>query len=333
MDIEGLTLNPFRRLRKEYGRAKTRRQLKGTVILMYHRVDDLPDYAYPIMVSPSNFAHHMAIIRKHYRPMRLLELADAIARRSLPDRGLVITFDDGYIDNFTQALPILEEYEIPATIFVSAGNIDTSKEFWWDELERIILKPIELPEKLEMNVRGQPYCWPTESFEERSQARKALHLLLKPLTFEEREMFLGELAQWAGQSREGRANHRSMASEELLWLSKSELIDIGGHTITHPQLSAQSYETQYHEVRDGVKRLEAITGKPVESFAYPYGTREDFNDDSLEIVRTCGFRAACTTVRGKVSLGNNTLFNLPRFSVDDWDREAFEYYLFQFFNT
>ena len=333
MDIKKLAMIRFRQLRKEYGKAKIRRKLKGVVILMYHRLNDLPDYAYPIVVKPYNFAQHMEVIRKHYRPMRLLDLTDAIARRSLPDRGVVITFDDGYIDNFTKALPILEEYRIPATIFVLAGNIDTNKEFWWDELERIILKPAELPAKLEINIQGQSYHWPTASAEERSQARKAVHLLLKPLTFEERELLLNKLAEWAGQSREGRAKHRSMGSEELHQLSKNKLIDIGGHTVTHPQLSAQSYESQYHEVFKGRKRLEEITGKPVESFAYPYGTLEDFNSDSLKIVRSCGFRAACTTVNEKVNLENYTLFDLPRFPVDDWDREVFEYQLFNYFNT
>ena len=322
----------IRRIRKEYGKAKTRRKLKDVVILMYHRIDDFPDYPYPIVVKPHNFAQHMRIIRKHFHPMSLLDLVEALENDSIPDRGVVITFDDGYVDNFTQALPILEENRIPATIFVSTGNIDSGREFWWDELDRIILKPAELPDKLEISIQGKSHCWPAVSADDRSQARKAIHLLLKPLTFEERDLLLDELAVWAGQSREGRPNHRTMRADELRQIVQSEFIDIGAHTVTHPQLSALSYEDQNKEIADGRERLEAIIGKPVKLFAYPYGTREDYDSISAGIAKSRGFHAICTTVRGKVNLGTD-VFDLPRYPADDWDSKVFEYQLFKYFNS
>lgn len=322
----------IRRLRNEYGKAKTRLKLKDVVVLMYHRVDDLPDYPYPIVVKPENFAQHMRIIRKHFRPMSLLDLSEALAHDSLPDRGVVVTFDDGYIDNFTQALPILEENRIPATIFVSTGNIESGREFWWDELDRLILKPIEVPRRFELCIQERLYSWSTTTMEERSQARKDVHLLLKPLPFEARELHLNELADWGGQSREGRPNHRTMRANELHQLVQSEFVDVGAHTVTHPQLSAQSAEIQNKEITEGRERLESIIGEPVKLFAYPYGTREDFNSSSARIAKSCGFQAVCTTIRGKVDLEAD-VFDLPRFPADDWDAEVFEYQLFQYFNS
>lgn len=322
----------IRRLRNAYGKAKTRRKLKDVVILMYHRVADLPDYPYPIVVRPELFAQHMRIIGRHYRPLRLLELVEALSNNRLPPRGVVVTFDDGYLDNFTQALSILEEYRVPATIFVATGNIDSQREFWWDELDRIILKTADLPGNLEMNIHGQPYSLPTASMHERSQTRKTVHLLLKPLEYEERESHLDELAKWAGQSREGRSNHRAMRANELRQLVQSEFIDVGAHTITHPQLSALSYKAQEKEIAGSRDQLGAITGETIKLFAYPYGSRQDYDGNSARIVKSCGFQAVCTTVPGKVDAVTD-VYDLPRFPVDDWDQATFEYQLFNFFNT
>jgi peptidoglycan/xylan/chitin deacetylase (PgdA/CDA1 family) len=325
-------MSAIRRLRNEYGKSKTRRALKDVVILMYHRVNELPDYPYEIVVKPQNFAQHMRIIRKHYNPMRLLELAEALKHDSLPDRCVVVTFDDGYVDNFTQALPILEKYQVPATIFVATGNIDSGREFWWDELERIILKPAKLSQELELSVDGKSYRWSTTTIEERNQARKDLHSLIKPLPFKERERHLDELAAWAGQTREGRPNHRTMRTDELRQLAQSKFIDVGAHTVTHPQLSAHSYEDQKLEIVEGRERLESIIGEPVKLFAYPYGSRADYDDSSARVAKSCGFEAICTTVRGNVNPGSDVL-DLPRFPADDWDSKVFEYYLFNFFRS
>lgn len=299
---------------------------------MYHRVTTLPDCAYPIVVSPENFAKHMDVIRRHYRPLRLLDLVDALEHRSIPDRGVVITFDDGYIDNFAQALPILEECCIPATIFVTAGIVDIGREFWWDELARNVLNPDILPKENEIPFQGQSYHLSTGSWEERNRALSALHLLLKPMGFEEREIFLNDLAVWAGRTRVGRPGYRSMNSVELHELSQHELIDIGAHTVTHPQLSALSLKEQILEIAGSRERLELITGKPVESFAYPYGTREDFDSNSVSISRSNGFRAVCSTVPGKVTL-DTKLLEIPRFPTDDWDAETFEHELLKYFYT
>jgi peptidoglycan/xylan/chitin deacetylase (PgdA/CDA1 family) len=95
----------------------------------------------------------MEYIRRFCVPLRLRDLVDALEKRNpLPRRGVVVTFDDGYIDNHACAYQILKTFEIPATIFVTTGSIGSKREFWWDDLERILVLPEQLPTSLTLGL-------------------------------------------------------------------------------------------------------------------------------------------------------------------------------------
>lgn len=115
------------------------------VILMYHRVFKTSSDPWGLCVSPKNFAEHLELLRRHYPVLTLHELVSSLRDARLPKRGVVLTFDDGYADNLWNAKPLLEKYEVPATFFVTSGCVDSSSEFWWDDLERAILEPSKLP--------------------------------------------------------------------------------------------------------------------------------------------------------------------------------------------
>ncbi len=297
---------------------------------MYHRVADLAVDPHGLAVSPDHFAQHLEYIRGTCHPMRLLDLVDALKEHSLPRRAVAITFDDGYIDNLTQAYPLLKSAQVPATVFVTSGGIDSSCEFFWHELERVFLLPVHLPERLQMCVQGQEYEWPTTSTEERQIAYYAIDRLLRPLAADGRDQVLAELASWAGLRRNGRPDYRPMSVAELIQLTGDRLVELGAHTITHPVLSVLSPEAQYAEIVWSRQRLEGIIGSPVLTFSYPWGEAGDFTDETVEIVEAAGFRAACTTVRGGVEPGND-LFRLRRCAVRDWDIEMFKWRLESFF--
>jgi peptidoglycan/xylan/chitin deacetylase (PgdA/CDA1 family) len=255
--------------------------------------------------------------------MHLLDLVDAMKQGSLPQRAVAITLDDGYADNFKHAYPLLQSAGIPATIFVSSEQVDTSHEFWWDDLERVLLLPKRLPEHLHISVRGQEYDWHLESVEQRQRAYRAVHALLRPLDAQARRSVLDELTTWANVEPAGRSDYRAVTATELSDLAESGCIDIGSHTMTHPVLSALSAEAQYAEIAGGRQRLESLIGKRVLSFAYPYGTDQDFTDETAEIVQAVGFHAACTTTPGSVEPGDDP-FRLHRCPIFDWDAETFE---------
>jgi peptidoglycan/xylan/chitin deacetylase (PgdA/CDA1 family) len=317
------------RLKKYYQKINDYTNPKA-VILMYHRVVELVDYAYQISVAPERFRQQMEFLREGFHLIGLEELAEAVRDTSIPRRAVAVTFDDGYADNYLNALPILEDFQIPATIFVSSGYVDSDREYWWDDLERIFLSTGIVPEHLEVYIDGQNYSWNLENIDQRRSVRKEIHRLMKPLFPGDREQLLETLTQWAGLGRQGRMKHRSLTCDELRRLARSPWIQIGGHTISHPQLAALPVKSQYYEIMQDHEQLEKITGKPVKTFSYPFGGRDDFSVDTVKIVKGAGFKAACSTPHTRV-VRDADIYRLPRYWVGDWDINEFQIQIAEYF--
>src|SRR5206468_2122855 len=120
----------------------------GAIILTYHRIADPDSDPLLLSVSPSCFADHLNVIRKHYRAISLQDLVQRLTRRETLSGLVAVTFDDGYADNLQRAKPMLERYEVPATVFVASDAVGRVTEFPWDELERLLLQPGEVPQTL-----------------------------------------------------------------------------------------------------------------------------------------------------------------------------------------
>lgn len=304
-------------------------RVPAAVILMYHRISDVTVTPNWLAVSPNQFARQLEHIRQEYCPIRLLDLIAHVRSGSIPHRAVAVTFDDGYYDNLTGALPLLEAARIPATVFVTAGFIDSPREFWWDELARFTLEAQNTPCSLELVIQGHNYIWEMASAKQRQAAYSELKELVKPLTSAAIERVLNELATWSGLERALRPAYRTMTSLELRQMAHSEFIDIGAHTVTHPILPTQSLDAQYDEIVDSRRRLEAIINRPVRTFAYPNG---DFTKETTKIVEQAGFVGACTTKTGRVER-NQDPFTLRRFPVNDWDVGTFEDNLAAYFRV
>lgn len=300
----------------------------GVMILMYHRIVDIDASPYHGIVSPNHFKQHMDYVKKNFTPIRLIDIPDLIRTKSLPRRGVVITFDDGYADNYNNAVPILMHYGIPATIFVTSGYIGSRREYWWDELERIFIAPEVLSIKIPIEISGKlvELNLFESSIEQRYMYLRAFHSFIKPLPSKHRDSILRALAELNSLGEDGRELFRPMNISEIKQLSQSKLVDIGAHTITHPTLSALSSQEQKEEIIGSKKRLESIIDKPVTTFAYPYGSTKDFTEVAVDIVRSTGFNVAVSTVSGVVDL-NGDLFSLPRVWAGDWDNDTFKYHI------
>jgi peptidoglycan/xylan/chitin deacetylase (PgdA/CDA1 family) len=295
---------------------------------MYHRIVELPVDPYEIAVSPQHFAAQLDYIKQMCNPMRFSDFVDALQQRSLPPRTVVVTFDDGYVDNYQHALPLLEAAEVPATLFVTTGNIDSDREFWWDIFERVLLQPIQLPERLHIEIRGRCLEWQVESPAQRQQAHQDIHRLLRTLKQTEREQILLNLLQWANVETDARPGYRSVQGKELAQLAASKMIDIGAHTVSHPALPSLSVEEQYEEIVLSRQTLEELIGQPVVTFSYPFGK---YSDDTVELLKSAGFQAACTTHPERVTPGDD-LYRLGRYTVADWDGYLFSQKLEEFFH-
>ena len=305
------------------------------LILLYHRVSEGAPDPQLLAVTPAHFAEHLEILAERCTPVHLPDVQRPRNRR--PGRHRVaVTFDDGYADNLLQAKPLLERRQVPATVFVVAGHVGGT-EFWWDELAGVLLDTPLLPSVLACRVGGGRRTWAlgdgVESYREwnvlqagagdRGNAYEDLCALLGDLDAHERERVLDQVADWAGVERRARADHRVMTPEELVALAEGGLVEIGGHTMTHPRLSALRLSAQLREMREGKTRLESLLGRPVTSFSYPFGGPSDFTLGSMAMAQLAGFRLACANFPSRVHRFSPT-FALPRFIVRDWSGDEFE---------
>lgn len=320
------------------------RPRRGVLILLYHRVTELRSDPWRMCVTPRHFVEHLEVLREHTHLISLRQLSQVLLDGNLPNRSVVVTFDDGYADNLYNAKPALERYGIPATFFLTTGQIGQEREFWWDELERLLLQPDTLPKTLSLNINGTAYRWElgkaarySEKFfwrrrgwrayeaappSPRHSAYCSLWELLNPLSEGERRKVLGELRTWAGAGPAARPTHRPLLREEAVALAQGELIEVGAHTVTHPALSALPAASQRDEVQRSKAYLEEVLSGQVTSFAYPYGKQYHYTAETVSIVREAGFSCACSNFVGVAGQSTDP-FQLPRVAVADQDGRRF----------
>lgn len=296
-----------------------RGELKGTLILCYHRVAELPQSPHQLWVSPQRFAEQMEVLAKKFVPVSLAEVAKGLREGKVPDKAVAVTFDDGYADNLWNARPILERFGVPATVFVATGLVDKEEEYYWDELERLLLRQ-ETPSRLTLAINEHLGRWQLATLEERLQAYWHLRDWLQSKTPEERETIMERLREHLGADKKGRPTHRLMTVDELRTISHDGLVDIGAHTVHHPDLTALPLERQWWEIVTSKVQLEEWLGRPVRWFAYPYGRG---SIATQRLVQEAGFEVACAVAWDAVSKSTNP-FWLPRLFVANWDGETFE---------
>jgi peptidoglycan/xylan/chitin deacetylase (PgdA/CDA1 family) len=270
-------------------------------------------------------------------------LARSLLRDELPDRSVVVTFDDGYADNLHNAKPLLERYSVPATFFLTTGYLGREREFWWDELDRLLLQPGTLPEVLRMNIGGNSRQWElgeAAHYREQTALRnrdwrawegdpsprhalyKSLWELLHHLPVAEQRRVLSELLEWTSATPVGRPTHRLLSPEEVVALAEGTLVEVGAHTVTHPALSALPQASQWDEILESKTHLEEILDRPVTGFSYPYGRRSDYDAGTVRMVRKAGFAYSCSNFGGAVGRTTDP-FQIPRAQVQDWDGDEF----------
>ena len=336
------------KLRRKVEQFQKRFASKG-LILMYHRVAEVEIDPWGLCVTPQHFAQQLEVLQKSYQPLSLKQLLQSHQDGNIPHQSVAITFDDGYADNLYHAKSLLEQYGLPTTVFVSTGHVGREREFWWDELERLLLQPGKLPEQLLLPINSSMQHWELGRASDYSQeeyqrdrtsrAWKAqpgsrmsfyysMWQRLRPLPEAERQQVLDEILAWTITEPKPRSTHRSLSPEELSTLAQGELVEIGAHTVTHPFLSAQSTVLQRDEIQQSKTDLEAVINRPVTSFSYPFGDR---TAETVELAKASGFDCACSTVQDLVWQQSDR-FDLPRFGVENWNGEEFAKQLLRWFH-
>jgi peptidoglycan/xylan/chitin deacetylase (PgdA/CDA1 family) len=278
------------------------RPVRRALILGYHRIEDATDDVYGLSVSPGRFAEQMEMLARLARPVRLRDLVTN-SLSPLRSDSVVVTFDDGYADLIDVALPVLEHYRIPATVFVVSGYL--GREFWWDQLARLTSA-----DSVGSGIGDGA-----------DQHRVTLHAAgLRALPDSDRQRSLATLAR---DVRLSDPAVRALSEDEIRRMARRGLVEIGAHTVTHPVLPLLSEGEQRCELEDSRRALEAVAGRPIFSFAYPHGA---LSEKTVRLVRQAGYTAACCSTPDVVS-HRSDLLRLPRFWVGNWGAERFERFL------
>ncbi|RZL13404.1 MAG: polysaccharide deacetylase family protein, partial [Hymenobacter sp.] len=281
-------LSNYARLARHYAQPKA-------AVLMYHRVAEPATDIWDLAVSPAHFEQHLRVLQRLGTVISTTELSERLHQGKLKRRSIAITFDDGYLDNYVHARPLLAQYQLPATFFIVSGNVGVAQEFWWDELAGILLESEHLPatlslhlpggSHLEANLQPEHYLTPElrqqhqqwQASEQAPPTRRAalfykLWQQLRPLPAPPQQVCLQQLRDWAGRPPGARPAYQSISLRQLHELHDDPLFTIGAHTATHPALASHPIDFQQQEVDLGRQALHHALGQRPESLAYPYGS-------------------------------------------------------------
>lgn len=275
--------------------------------LLYHRIESLETVS-SLVVTEQNFEDQLCYIKENFEVLKADESWNGVNKKSV-----VLTFDDGYVDFYRNAYPLLKKYNIPATVFVATGNIGNTREFWWDRLERCIFEG-NPPSRF--TICDKRYAIP--DFADREALMDEIHDQVIVMHCEDREAAVDELAEKFHVEREVRERYRTMNAEEIKELSKDPLITIGAHTVSHILCDCESAAFQKKEIEESKLVLEKITGKEVNLFAYPNG---NIGQDTRAILEELGFIRAFTCVNACIG-NDDKKFDIPRCPVLNWPAET-----------
>lgn len=270
---------------------------------------------FPGAIDAAGFRSRIDWLRGWFNVLPLEDAVAAFGRGSLPERALCVTFDDGYADNATVALPILREAGVHATFFVATSYLDGGR--MWNDTVIEAVRAARGP-RLDLAAIGLGEHAITTVAERRATVDRLL-AKLKYAEAERREGLASAVASAAGAAL---PDDLMMSSAQVRALA-AEGMGIGAHTHTHPILARLDDPAARRDIGTGHEALAGIVRQPVALFAYPNGKPDtDYTRAHVRMVVELGFKAAVTTAPG-VARSGDAPHELPRFSP--WDRTRLRY--------
>lgn len=280
--------------------------------------DDLDSFPFDgelISANKRNFEHQIQHVKKHFTPISIELLLDSLEGKALlPKRAILVTFDDGYDDNYFNAFPILKKYEVPATIFVSVGFVSTSKRFWFDDVAAIVKHTDEkelfitsLDKKFKLG----------DTAEERERSVQEITECLKRVSNEERIEVLSFLKKKYGEifSKVDLSRSKALTWEQIKEMDDS-VISFGSHTMTHPILTNLDKDELEYELVESKKILEKKLNKKIETFAYPNGGINDISDEVDSQLKSFGYKVSFSYLSGVNKQPVESHFRLKRIHIE-----------------
>ena len=284
-------------------------------VLIFHRVLPRTDALFPGEPDAARFDAQLRLLKRWFDILPLPDAVAAMQDGRLPARALAITFDDGYADNCTVALPVLRRHALRATFFIATAYLDGGR--MWNDTVIESLRLCSLS-TIDLGALGLG-IFSLGSTVERRAAIASILDTMKYLPLRERDAKVEALAELCGGAL---PNDLMLTSTQILQLRAAGMT-IGAHTVNHPILARQPDADAWSEIAGGKQALERILGEPVTLFAYPNGKPcRDYLPAHVRMAREIGFEAAFSTAHGTVGAGEGS-FEIPRFTP--WDRTPLRY--------
>ncbi len=289
---------------------------KKYLIIMYHRVVDDEKYDYMndpnfgLSVSKSNFERQINYISSYFKVVSINDVLE-LNNNSSEDLNVIITFDDGYKDNYLNAFPILKKYLTPATIYVSTRFIEGETWTWWYDLWNFIKKS----DYFFVENAGFRNKTLINQFSDKIRVYDQISKLFIKLDYQSQ---LDLMRKIDANFTINNNPYLFMNWNEIKKLDSSSLITIGAHTHTHTSLSHMTEKIAYDEIKRSKDLIEKNLNKKIFHFAYPYGKRSNFSGREEKILKKLGFKTSVTTLPSNSS---NSFYKLPRTGIDNTSTE------------
>ncbi|MGB8707157.1 MAG: polysaccharide deacetylase family protein [Dehalococcoidia bacterium] len=287
-----------------------RKKITGSLvaIVLYHQVCPPEATWIPYAISPHSFEMQIEYFCRNYELLSLDTLATCIqSGESLPEKAVVITFDDGQKDDYLYAYPILKKYHVPATIFLVTGYVGADKLFWWDRIwypiQHTTVKQLTLGELGSYCLRTQP---------DRVHTTLRISEALKKLPEDKKNLLIEKLVQTCSVDiPPDLSKELSLSWDEIREMSNAG-IAFGAHTVNHPILTNIPLAQARWEITQSKEVIERRLGKEVTTFAYPNGNFADFNTDIAEVIKESGFKCAVTVSPMRLVSSKDNPYTLSR---------------------
>jgi peptidoglycan/xylan/chitin deacetylase (PgdA/CDA1 family) len=259
------------------------------LVLCYHGLTDGPSTDW-LLHPLESFEREMTFLASHYRVLPIDDALDEIYGPGLSEPTAVITFDDGYRNNFTLALPVLQRLNMSATIYLTTGLIGTDEVLWTTELQLAI----EETDATELRIGDALVDGPLGADVGSRRTRGGVvRQRLKRLPDGRRRALAAEVVETLGRPS-GTSQFALMTTEELGLMDQQGRITFGGHSRTHPILSSLDSSALEDEICGSIDDLAGLAHVS-RTFAYPNGQPEDYDDRCIQLLSSSGIRAGLTT--------------------------------------
>lgn len=297
-------------------------------VLMFHRVgqNDEQVYTRDLMVSPDFLETTLNyFISRNIDVVSLDECHRRLSSRKREKRFVTFTFDDGYEDNLSQALPVFEKYEAPFSVFLTTGFPDHRIVLWWYLLENLVLSR----DQIEFSDGDQSHSFPSSTEREKKEAFWGIRRHIMQSSQEE---LLPRLMNIFNTDEKGLLEHtrtQALTWEQVSELGKHPLATIGSHTMNHLALSQLSEEKVLGEIQGANERILEKTGLLMEYLAYPFGIASTVGPREFELAARCRMKMAFTTESSNLLKRHaRNMYALPRIEMTEgWDDQFFDLYM------